>query len=254
MSWEFTGGRALAGFFVLLVVLAVPFWVAGALTGTTLARGLPLSALMFVVPAVAAAIITYRRAGAGGVRRLWARTFGPGERGRRAWPVAAALLPPALAVVCSAVTLPFGPPNALTAMPLLTAPLLVVVFLLAAACEEAGWTAFATDPLNDRLGPLRTGLLLGVIWGVWHFVPLAQAGHSVVWIAWWFLGTVAARVVIVWLYLEAGRAGPAAVLFHCMLNAAAYNYGPTHALAVSAIVMSVVAAAAALPWRAGVRV
>ncbi|TLF54218.1 CPBP family intramembrane metalloprotease, partial [Nonomuraea sp. KC401] len=204
MTSGFTDGRPLAGFFVLLFVLAVPFWAAGTLTEATPAMGLPLSALMFVVPVVAAAIVTYRREGTGGMRSLAARTFGPGGRGRGTWPAAAALLPLALAVVCAGVARASGLPSALPEMPLLTAPLLVVVFFLAAACEEAGWTAFATDPLNGRLGPLRTGLLLGAVWGVWHFVPLVQAGHSAAWIAWWFLGTVAARVVIVWFYLKGG--------------------------------------------------
>ncbi|MEU1631105.1 CPBP family glutamic-type intramembrane protease [Streptomyces sp. NPDC020096] len=47
-----------------------------------------------------------------------------------------------------------------------------MVFLLAAACEELGWSGYATDPMLRRWGLLTTGVLLGGFWGLWHVVPL----------------------------------------------------------------------------------
>ncbi|WP_169789174.1 CPBP family intramembrane glutamic endopeptidase [Nonomuraea candida] len=100
--------------------------------------------------------------------------------------------------------------------PVAAAPLLFAVFLVSAAAEEAGWTAYATDPLRRRLGALGAAVVLGAVWGVWHLVPLAQAGRSP---AWTFLGTVAARVIMVWVYRGSGGNVPsAAVVFHAMLN------------------------------------
>lgn len=37
--------------------------------------------------------------------------------------------------------------------------------------EEPGWTGFAVPKLRKRLNILRTGLLVGFVWGVWHFLP-----------------------------------------------------------------------------------
>jgi membrane protease YdiL (CAAX protease family) len=37
-------------------------------------------------------------------------------------------------------------------VPLLAAPLLLLVFLVPAVGEEMGWTGYATDPLQDRWG------------------------------------------------------------------------------------------------------
>ncbi len=36
--------------------------------------------------------------------------------------------------------------------------------------EELGWTAFAVPKLRMRVGLLATGLIVGGIWGVWHFL------------------------------------------------------------------------------------
>jgi uncharacterized protein len=40
--------------------------------------------------------------------------------------------------------------------------------------EELGWTGFATPELRKRFGVLATGLIMGLLWGAWHF-PLFSA-------------------------------------------------------------------------------
>jgi len=55
-------GSRTVDYFVLVVVLSVPFWVIGALTGSQLAESLPVSALMIVSPLAAALLITARGA------------------------------------------------------------------------------------------------------------------------------------------------------------------------------------------------
>lgn len=38
--------------------------------------------------------------------------------------------------------------------------------------EEIGWTGFATPELRKRYSTLKSGLILGFIWAVWHFLPV----------------------------------------------------------------------------------
>jgi membrane protease YdiL (CAAX protease family) len=81
-----------------------------------------------------------------------------------------------------------------------------------------GWSGYATDPLQERRGALRAGILLGLVSAVWHAVPLVQAGRSAAWVAWWCLFTVAGRVLIIWVYNNAGKSVLAAALFHATSN------------------------------------
>ncbi len=37
--------------------------------------------------------------------------------------------------------------------------------------EELGWTGFATPELRRRYSVVATGLIVGVLWAVWHFLP-----------------------------------------------------------------------------------
>ena len=37
--------------------------------------------------------------------------------------------------------------------------------------EELGWTGFATPELRRRQSVLATGLIVGIMWGVWHILP-----------------------------------------------------------------------------------
>ena len=45
----------------------------------------------------------------------------------------------------------------------------IAVGLGAGIFEEMGWTGFAIPRLRLRYGVLSTGLIVGVLWGAWHF-------------------------------------------------------------------------------------
>jgi hypothetical protein len=101
---------------------------------------------------------------------------------------------------------------------LTTTLILFIVFFVAAVGEELGWSGYAIDPLQERYGALGGALLLGLVWAVWHFIPLLSAQRPLNWIIWWSLGTLAYRVIITWLYNNTGRSVFVAVLFHTMIN------------------------------------
>ena len=97
-------------------------------------------------------------------------------------------------------------------------PGMALAFLLLAWTEEVGWSGYATERMQRRWAALRMGLALGVAWAAWHVIPLLQAGRDPAWIAWWSLGTVGSRVIIVWLYNNAGRSVVVAALYHAIGN------------------------------------
>ena len=93
-----------------------------------------------------------------------------------------------------------------------------VVFFILGAGEELGWMGYAADPMQERRSALTTGIILGLVWAIWHFVPLIQMGRTLTWIAWWTLSTVALRILIVWLYNNTGKSVFAAIVFHATSN------------------------------------
>ena len=86
----------------------------------------------------------------------------------------------------------------------------IAMGLMAGAFEELGWTGFAVPTLRLRYGVLATGLIVGTLWGAWHFlvnvwssgtssgaISLLLFLHSFL----FSLGVLPAyRVLMVWVY------------------------------------------------------
>ncbi len=73
--------------------------------------------------------------------------------------------------------------------------------------EELGWTGFATPEIRKRFGVLATGLLMGVLWGIWHFPAFSATGRAsepltpvVFTVALLFTVLIPYRILMVWLY------------------------------------------------------
>jgi len=41
--------------------------------------------------------------------------------------------------------------------------------------EELGWTGFSVPRLKRHYGVLNTGLIVGIVWGAWHFLPFWES-------------------------------------------------------------------------------
>jgi len=104
--------------------------------------------------------------------------------------------------------------------------LLFLVFVVAALGEELGWSGYALDPMQERWGQLRSAVLLGGVWALWHVVAMVQAGQSPGWIAWGCLDMVATRVLMVWIYNGAGRSVSAVALYHAVANLSIKTWFP----------------------------
>lgn len=102
----------------------------------------------------------------------------------------------------------------------------IVVIVLIALGEEYGWRGFLLPRLMKRLNVLHSSLILGLIWGTWHFpayligtgVPL-QMNFAV-----FLLWVVLATLFISWIYYFT-RSVLTAILIHITANAI-FNYLP----------------------------
>jgi membrane protease YdiL (CAAX protease family) len=135
----------------------------------------------------------------------------------------------------------------------ITAGLLVGIF------EELGWTGFAMLRLRQRYGVFATGLIMGVLWGMWHF-PLFSGSCS-------SLGTVLRalslstllfsflppfRVLMVWVY-DRTESLLVATLMHVSLTASTVILMPL-ATGVQTVTYDLVLAAALWVFVAAVTV
>jgi membrane protease YdiL (CAAX protease family) len=170
-------------------------------------------------PSVASLVLTGLVDGRAGYRDLLARLLRWRVGGR--WYAVALLAAPLVSVallaaplVSVALALMLSPtfpellPNILTSSDK-TAVLLMGIaygFIGGGVLEELGWTGFATARLWPRHGILRTGLVVGVLWGAYHFSVIYWAGDPsgalplAILAAQLFAWMPAYRVLMVWVY------------------------------------------------------
>jgi len=94
--------------------------------------------------------------------------------------------------------------------------------------EELGWTGFAVPGLRQRYGVFATGLVVGILHAVWHFLPTYWgSGDSLGALdpllflppCLFYIGTLPAyRVLMVWVYERTGSLF-VAMLMHASLTA-----------------------------------
>jgi uncharacterized protein len=189
--------------------LIAPFGTPG--TGADYASRGPLVFLaMLLGPSVAGVGLTALYSGRPGMRDLWTR--------QRRWRLgrwwAAPLITPALIVVLG--TFSVWSPDLTLGLLAATdrgslVALALVVGLVAGGLEELGWTGFALPRMKDRWGWARAGLLLGVVWGLWHLLA-DYWGSADTWgplymgryLLWCGAAFTAYRMLIVWAYRHTG--------------------------------------------------
>lgn len=218
MDIDRTSAHSPLAFCVLVFALSMPLWLIGAITDMQLFPGLPLAAFGVVCPLAAALILVWRESSTSGVIALLRRLLDYKQIRAKAWYGPILLLMPGVTVASYGFLRLKGTPVPTLQVSVLAASVMSLLFLVSALCEEIGWSGYATDPLQERSGALRAGILVGVVWAVWHFVPLIQAHRTLAWIAWWSLFTVALRILIVWIYNNTGKSVFAAALFHAISN------------------------------------
>lgn len=86
--------------------------------------------------------------------------------------------------------------------------------------EEFGWRGFALPLLQRRFAPFWAGLILGVIWMIWHIPAFLIGGtpQSTWSFAPYFVGGVAASLILTILFNDSRGSLLIAFLFHFQMN------------------------------------
>lgn len=101
--------------------------------------------------------------------------------------------------------------------------------------EELGWTGFALPRLRRRYGVLTTGLVMGLLWGAWHFPlfsgdtdPEGVVPSALLVVALLFAWLIPYRVLMVWVY-DRTQSLLMAYLMHVPVTAATAILAPSEA-------------------------
>ena len=83
-------------------------------------------------------------------------------------------------------------------------PVLIMDLTSGALGEELGWRGYALNILQKKYAPLSAGLLLGLVWGLWHLPLMILSGYAgvelVLYMAAFMLGIISFSVVITFFY------------------------------------------------------
>jgi membrane protease YdiL (CAAX protease family) len=256
--WNFIKIHPVTAYFLMTLIISWGsiFFVLGpgGFTGTVKAtdRQLPFLFLaMFAGPSVASILLTGFMDGREGIRELFSRLF-RWRVGAR-WYVVAVLTAPLLmtgTLLALSLISPGFLPGILASVDKVSLLMTgIAAGLMTGFFEELGWTGFAVSRLKSRYGILTTGIIVGVMWGAWHY-PLFSGGDS--------SGTVAPalfipvllfshlpayRVIMVWVYDRTGSL-LIAMLIHAGLTGGTLIIQPRAADGTYILIYDLVLAAA----------
>lgn len=176
----------------------------------------PLYLLAVYAPAISGVIVAWRRLGRSGLREYFARLKMirmPASN----WLFLVVGIP---VIVYAGATVS----GTLSTTPVFSPwytmiPTLLTSMFLAGTWEELGWRGVAQPLLQRRFTPLTSGLIVGVVWAIWHLPAFALSGT--VQSAWafgpYFVGVVAVSVIMTWLFNASNGSILVAWLVHFQL-------------------------------------
>ncbi len=102
-----------------------------------------------------------------------------------------------------------------------------ILFLGGPLAEEIGWRGFALPRLQKIFGPIKSSVLLGIIWGLWHlplyFMPNQDIYRNIPFL-WFLFGATMLSFLFTWIYNKTNRNVLAVILFHTTSNYAQFIF------------------------------
>jgi hypothetical protein len=214
---------AIGVFLVLTFGWSWGFWVPKVFVARGLVQGVPvLPNLGAFGPTVAAFVLVTYADGWSGAKRLALRAvqFDYPKR----WFIPALFLSPAIVFVSLTVAYLTGtiPSFPWRDNPVVLPIAFVFIFVLGGPLqEEFGWRGYLLDPLQERLSALGGGVIIGLIWAVWH-LPLFYIPSETIYFRNPFLGFAVSitllSVLMTWVYNNTNRSLLLVLLFHASFN------------------------------------
>lgn len=94
-----------------------------------------------------------------------------------------------------------------------------MINFLATTCEEIGWRGFALPRLQKQYNALTATLIVGMLWGLWHFPLIFLVGQPMSEFPFlWFIIIVTNAFIYTWIYNSAKGSILLVALFHGALN------------------------------------
>lgn len=189
--------------------------------------------LILLGPFIASLILTLILDGIGGVKRLFSQLSQ--WRLKTRWYLVAIGVAP-LATLISVLVVSIFIDNCIPAICASNTPTDLILLgvaggLFIALFEEIGWTGFATTQLRGSYGVVAAGLLIGVIWGAWHFIlfweenSFNETDAFILLVARLFSWLPAYRILMVYIH-DRTRSLLAIILMHLSLVASLSIFDP----------------------------
>jgi membrane protease YdiL (CAAX protease family) len=216
------------------------------------AYGSPTYLLAACAPTLVALGLTLRFEGWPGLSRLARRLI----QITPPWALTAAFL--ILPLIALALSLaaprlgawPVAPRDVLVAMPLLLFTTAQILTNSGPLGEELGWRGYALPRLLERWLPMTAGLVLGLVWTLWHVPAFLFSGivnSSLANLGWYALGTVGLSLLMTWLFLRTrGSVLIAGIIPHFVINGlgavGAWRTRPAEAVVLFVVAVALIAA------------
>jgi uncharacterized protein len=174
-----------------------------------------LSIFFAIGPTLAAAIVAQVAHGKTGVQNLLKGLIR--WRVGLVWYIIAVLSPVVLFTVAQVVTKLLSLPVTIAMPQVNLTPYVIFGFgvsFFANTCEEIGWRGFALPRLQKRYNALLATLIVGILWGFWHFPLVFLAGPMSEYPFLWFISIVTDAFMYTWIYNSTKGSILLVALFH----------------------------------------